>query len=61
MPRDQPSPALSCADLPSQVVESSAVVPTLQAFARKQPLGMLGGSLLIILVCLAVSAPLHAV
>ena len=58
MPRDQHSPALSCADLPSQVVESPAVVPTLRAFARKQPLGVLGGSLLIILVCLAVSAPL---
>ena len=35
------SSALSRADLPSQVVESSAVVPTLRAFARKQPLGML--------------------
>ena len=33
-------------------------MPTLQNLCRKQPLGMLGGSLLIILVCLAVSAPL---
>lgn len=35
-----------------------ALVSNLLALARKQPLGMRGGSRLIILVCLAVSAPL---
>jgi peptide/nickel transport system permease protein len=58
MPRASHSTSLPYPAMSSQAADVPAVVSTLRAFARKQPLGLLGGSVLVILVCLALSAPL---
>ena len=58
MPRAQNSTALSFPATMSQGEESAAVVSTLRTFGRKQPLGMIGASILCLLVILALTAPL---
>ena len=58
MPKAQKSTAVPLPKTIMPDVASPVAVTTLQSFARKQPLGMLGGSLLLLFVALAITAPL---
>lgn len=56
MPKAHNTTALSFPGPTSQATEAPAVVSTLRTFARKQPLGILGVSILFLLVFLALAA-----
>jgi ABC-type dipeptide/oligopeptide/nickel transport system permease subunit len=58
MPKAPHSPPLPFPAAPPTVANSPVVVSSLRAFTKKQPLGMIGGGMLLILVFLALTAPL---
>jgi peptide/nickel transport system permease protein len=60
MSRSRPSAALPFPEATPHVREQSAWGSAIRAFARKQPLGMMGATILVLLVLMALLAPVLA-